>query len=139
MSLGAIILVLFGIVILLWGMGKLKGSNSVVVTKAGVLKTHDVECKFRTGALYHGDLDQSQWSDGQERFSINLRKLPDAYSGQVSMLHKGAHVADLEAANGRIDFSWKGQAGADKPKFEIGDEVRLEFGGHVLTGIVEPD
>lgn len=137
--LGAFVVILLGFVIVIIALAKMKGSASMVVTGPGVRKIHDVECKFRTGAQYHGDLDQSRWSDGQERFSINLRKLPGAYSGPVSMLHNGAHVADLEAKYGKLDFGWKGMADTDNPKFAIGDEVRLEFGGHVLRGIVEAD
>ncbi len=133
------ILIVFALVMILVLKAKLSNSSSIVVTGPGVRKIHDVECKFRSGTTYHGDLDQSRWSDGQERLEMNLRKLPGSYSGPVRMFHKGHYVADFDATNGRIDFAWKGQADADNPRFEIGDEVRLEFGGHSLSGIVQAD
>ncbi|MBX7459131.1 hypothetical protein K3152_12800 [Qipengyuania sp. 1NDH17] len=127
------------IFVLFWILKKGKNSSSVIVTGPGVLKTHDVECKFRTPAEWHGKLSQSRWSDGQERFTLNLRKLPGRYSGPVSLFYKGAHVGDFEAAHGKIAFSAKGMVDDGKPQFDIGEEVRLEFGGQVLTGTVEPD
>lgn len=102
-------------------------------------KTHDIECKFRSGATYHGDLDQVRWADDRERVEMNLRKLPEDYSGPVRMLQNGQHVADFEAESGRIDFDWKGQVGAGTPLFEIGDEIVLELGVHRLVGAVEAD
>ncbi|MBX7539618.1 hypothetical protein [Qipengyuania sphaerica] len=124
---------------LIWMLRKAKNSSSVIITEPGVLKTHDVECKFRSEAGYHGDLDQSRWSDGQERFSLNLRRLPGRYSGPVRLLYKGAHVADFEAKFGKVAFGAKGMVNDGKPQFDIGEEVRLEFGEQVLTGTVEPD
>ena len=131
------ILILVGIVVVMALVGK--GSSSIVVTGAGVRKIHDVECKFRSGATYHGDLDQGRWSDGQERVEMNLRKLPGDYTGAVQMLHNGRHVADFEAKNGRIDFAWKGQSSADYPVFNIGDTVQLKMGFRSIEGIVEAD
>ena len=122
-----------------WMMRKGKDSASVVVTGPGVLKTHDVECKFRSGGAYLGQLSQSRWSDGQERFTLNLRNLPERHSGTVAMHYKGGHVADFEAKSGKIAFAAKGMVDDGKPQFDIGEEVRLEFGGHTLSGIVEPD
>ncbi len=138
MSLAIIIAIIFGIVVLIVFLAG-KGSSGVIVTGPGVRKIHDVECKFRSGSTYHGDLDQSRWSDGQERIEMNLRNLPGQYTGAVRMLKNGQHVADFDAANGQIRFAWKGQSDADTPRFEIGDEVRLELGGQTLTGIVEAD
>ena len=136
---GWLIAAIVAALLIFWLKRKAATSPNLVVTGPGVLKTHDVECKFRSEAGYHGDLDQSRWSDGQERFQLNLRKLPDAYSGPLRLLLKGEHVADFEARSGRVDFAWKGMADGDNPKFEIGDEITLEFGGQTLTGIVEPD
>ncbi|MBX7528596.1 hypothetical protein [Qipengyuania vesicularis] len=124
---------------LFWIIRKGKNSASVVVTGPGVLKTHDVECKFRRPAEWHGKLSQSRWSDGQERFTLNLRSLPGRYSGPVSLTYKGEHIADFEAKYGKVAFAAKGMVDDGKPQFDIGEEVRLEFGGQILTGIVEPD
>ena len=112
---------------------------ATLLGKKGPRKTHDVDCKFRTGSTYHGDLDQSRWSDGRERVEMNLRKLPDDYSGPVRMLQNGQHVADFEAKTGTIRFNWKGEADGDSPLFEVGDEIVLELGPHQLTGIVKKD
>lgn len=131
------ILILVGIVVILAITGK--GGPNMVITGPGVRKIHDVECKFRSDGVYHGDLDQSRWSDGQERMEMNLSRLPGAYTGTVRMMHNGQHVADFDCVNGRIKFAWKGQADADNPLFEIGDEVVLELGSQRLTGIVEAD
>ncbi|MFN2098785.1 hypothetical protein [Altererythrobacter sp. MF3-039] len=139
MSLGIIVLIILGVVAVILIKAKSSNSSSVVVTGPGVRKIHDVECKFRTGSTYHGDLDQSRWSDGQERLEMNLRRLPGAYSGPVRMFYRGQHLADLDAKGGRIDFAWKGRSDEGNPKFEIGEEIRLEFGGQSLTGIVEAD
>lgn len=139
MSVGTIVLVIVGIVLFILVKSRLSNSSSIVVTGPGVRKIHDVECKFRSGAIYHGDLDQSGWSDGQERVEMNLRKLPGDYTGPVQMLHNGQHVADFEASNGLINFAWKGHSSADYPVFNIGDTVQLKIGLRTIEGIVEAD
>ena len=127
------------VLLVVWLRNNATASASVIITGPGVLKTHDVECKFRSDAGYHGKLSQSRWSDGQERFTLNLRKLPSRYSGSVGLFYQGSHVGDFEAKSGAISFSAKGMVDDGKPQFDIGEQVRLDFGGHSLTGIVEPD
>ena len=111
----------------------------VIFGKRLAPKTHDVECKFRTGSVYHGDLDQVRRADGTEEFEMPLYKLQDDYTGPVRMLKNGQHVADFEAESGEIDFEWEGEFDANTPLFEVGDEVVLELGPHRLAGVVEPD
>ena len=112
---------------------------ATVLERRGPRKIHDIDCKFRTGTVYHGDLDQSRWSDGRERVEMNLRNLPGEYSGPVRMIQNGQYVADFESASGTIRFNWKGEADGNNPLFEIGDEIVLELGPHRLTGVVKKD
>lgn len=135
---GSIVALLI-IAALFWMLRKGKNSASVVVTGPGVLKTHDIECKFRSEAVYHGKLSQSRWSDGQERLGLHLRKLPGRFSGTVELHYRGVHIADFEAQYGKVAFAAKGMVEDDKPQFEIGEEVRLVLGGQILSGVVEPD
>ncbi len=136
---GFLLAVLIIGVLVLVILAKAKNSPSAVITGPGVLQAHDVECKFRSSSGYLGKLSQSRWSDGQERISLNLSKLPGRYSGPVGLFYKGAHIGDFDAKYGKVAFVAKGMADDGKPQFEIGEEVRLEFGGQSLTGIVEPD
>lgn len=134
------IIALFVVVLLfVWLKKNMSANASLVVTGPGVLKTHDVECKFRSDEGYHGKLSQSRWSDGQERFRLSLRKLPGGYTGPLSLIYQGERVAEFEVKSGILAFAVKGIADDSKPKFEIGEEVRLEFGSQMLTGVVEAD
>ncbi len=113
-----------------------------MTTTAGVLKTHNIECNFWSDGkgkrVYHGSIAQDRWSDGQERFSLNLYKLR-GHEGTVALYRGDERIADFETAGTRARFAWKGIAGENIPKFEIGEELSIRFGGQTITGIVEPD
>lgn len=113
-------------------------SPSAIVTGPGVIKTHDVECRFSAGGRRYGKLGQDRWSDGQERFSLVLRNLPAG--NEPVKLYRGAELlSQFERSGQRFEFRWKGMAGEDIPRFAIGEELRIECGELTMSGIVEAD
>ena len=139
MGLDAIIgLIVLAAILVLGLKSKFVNSPNVVVTGAGVRKTHNVECRFRNGTSRHGKLGQDRWSDGQERFSLVLRDLP-AGEDPVLLFRGNEKVSEFERSGTKLEFRWKGISSDTIPQFEIGEELRIETGGTVLSGIVEAD
>jgi len=126
-----------------WLKRKITSSPIMVMTGPGVLKTHDVEAKFRQdisgGNRYFGKLVQSRWSDGQERFSLRLRGLASGHDGKLRLYRDGDQVSEFDLAGSAIDFRWKGMSSDTIPKFEIGDRLRIDVGPMSIAAIVEPD
>ncbi|MEP5938148.1 MAG: hypothetical protein ABJ239_07470 [Erythrobacter sp.] len=126
-----------------WLKKKIAASPSMVVTGAGVLKTHDVEARFRQNGTadnsYHGKLKQSRWSDGQERFSLRLRDLGHDHGGEIVLFCNNNQVSEFELSGADLEFRWKGMSSDAIPQFEIGDQLRVDAGPLSLTAIVEPD
>lgn len=119
---------------------KAANSANVIVTGPGVLKTHDVEAKFRSESRkFLGKLAQSRWSDGQERFSLRLQGLTADHGGKLSLYRNGDLVSEFDISGSAITFRWKGISSDAIPKFEIGDQVRVDVGAMSLSAIVEPD
>ena len=121
-----------------WLKNKIAQSPSAVVVGPGVIKTHNIECRFRDGSTRHGKLGQDRWSDGQERFSLVLRGLP-AGNEPVKLYRGDKLVSKFERSSGKLEFRWKGMSNDEIPRFEIGESLRVEVGGLELTGIVEAD
>lgn len=134
-----VIIVAVGMVLGILISRKFRNSASVVVTGPGVLKTHDVEAKFRLNGKYHGKLAQSRWSDGQERFILRLRGLMADHDGQVRLFRNVDQVSEFEITGSALSFEWKGMSSDDIPKFEIGDQVRVDIGSMSLLATVEAD
>ena len=127
--------------ILGWLRDKIANSPSVVTTGPGVLKTHDVECRFYTEADNRkrvGKLRQDRWSDGQERFSLVLRDLPKG-TDPVMLFRGDEMVSEFEREGSTFEFRWKGISSDAIPKFSIGDHLMIEVGGESFLGIVEAD
>ncbi|WFL76277.1 hypothetical protein P7228_09730 [Altererythrobacter arenosus] len=139
MSLFTIIgFIIFGVVVVMLLKNKLADSPSMIVTGPGVLKTHDVECRFRNGATRYGKLAQDRWSDGQERFSLVLRDLPPG-DEPVRLFRGEALISEFERNGSTLEFRWKGMSSEAIPQFEIGEQLRVEVGSLELTGTVEAD
>lgn len=137
------ILALVIVVIVIGGLKKkLTNSSSLVVTGPGVLKTHNVECRFwsepEQGGVYHGKLSQDRWSDGQERFSLRLHKLPEV-SEKVALFRDEQLVSEFDADGKSVNFAWKGMSTQDIPQFEIGEKLFVQCGSKRLSGTVEAD
>ncbi|NVE95963.1 hypothetical protein [Altererythrobacter lutimaris] len=139
MSLAIIIGIVIGILVILGLVGKYGDSASVVVTGRGVIKTHNVEARFRSGTMYHGKLGQDRWSDGQERFSLRLNKLTADHDGTLRLFRNGDEVSEFEITDSAISFRWKGISSDAIPQFDIGDQLRVEVGSMSLNAIVEAD
>ncbi len=126
-----------------WLKKKIAESPSMVVVGEGVLKTHDVEARFRDAApnskRFFGKLKQSRWSDGQERFSLRLRDLSSDHDGKLRLYRDADQVSEFELEGSAIEFRWKGMSSDAIPKFEIGDKLRIEVGSMSITATVEPD
>ena len=122
-----------------WLRKKIANSPSTVVVGPGVLKTHNVECRFRDdNAARYGKLCQDRWSDGQERFSLVLRSLP--VGDDPAQLYKGDElVSGFDRTGNKLNFRWKGMSSESIPKFDIGDVLRIEVGGLAIAGTVEAD
>ena len=134
------ILALVVTVIVIAGLrNKLTNSSSVVVTGKGVLKTHNVEAKFRSDTGYHGKLGQDRWSDGQERFSLRLSKLGSDHDGKLQLFRNGEQVSEFDVSGSAIDFAWKGMSSEAIPLFAIGDQLRVDVGSLSITATVEAD
>lgn len=137
-----IIAFVVGVAIIAALKNKLARSNSVVVTGPGVTKIHNIECKFRSEGggrdIYHGKLSQDRWSDGQERFSLRLHKLP-AHDGKI-FLHRGSKlISEFDAKGSNVQFAWKGISSDTIPLFEIGEQLVIIVGSQKLAGTVEAD
>jgi hypothetical protein len=137
------ILALVLVVLVIVGLkNKIANSPNAVVTGPGVLKVHNVECRFwseRSGErVYHGKLAQDRWTDGQERFSLRLNKLP-AHNGKVPLYRADALVSEFEAKGTSAKFAWKGISDDSIPKFDIGEPLLIVCGSEKLTGTVEAD
>lgn len=124
--------------VLNWLKKKIAESPNTVVAGPGVIKTHNVECRFRDGERRIGKLGQDRWSDGQERFSLNLRDLPQG-SDPVRLYREGELVSEFEREGRTLAFRWKGMSGEDIPRFEIGQSLSIETGGMTASGVVEAD
>ncbi|MHA7819904.1 MAG: hypothetical protein ACX930_09690 [Erythrobacter sp.] len=124
--------------VLNWLKKKIAESPSTVMTGPGVIKTHNVECRFRDGTRRHGKLGQDRWSDGQERFSVVLSDLPSG-SDPVKLFRGTDLVSEFDRTGTTLEFRWKGMSSDDIPKFEIGESLRIEAGELVLEGVVEAD
>ena len=134
-----IIIAGLGLALVLWIKSKAANSSSMVVTGPGVLKTHDVEAKFRKDGRYLGKLAQSRWSDGQERFSLRLRGLTADHDGKLRLFRNADQVSEFDISGSAINFGWKGKSSDAIPQFEIGDQVRVDVGAMSLVATVEPD
>lgn len=121
-----------------WLKKKLAESPSTVVVAPGVNKVHNIECRFNNGTNRHGKLGQDRWSDGQERFSLILRDLPAGHD-RLRLFQCGECVSEFDRSGSKFEFRWKGMISDEIPLFVIGEELRVEAGGLVLTGIVEAD
>jgi len=121
-----------------WLRNRTRASSSLVVTGPGVIKVHNVECRFRGAANSYGKLSQDRWSDGQERFRLKLRNLP-AGEASVQLMRHGMLVGEFEVSGGRVRFVKVVKADEAVPKFEIGETLTIEAGRLTLTGIVEAD
>ncbi len=126
-----------------WLEKTIKKSRSTVMTAPGVLKIHNAEAKFRSTSndrrSPYGKLSQDRWSDGQERFSLTLRNLPDTHGGKVRLLSEGNLVAEFDVSGSTLKFQWKGYSSEDIPLIAIGACVTIEAGSTVLNAIVEAD
>ena len=121
-----------------WIKEKIAASPTAVVTGPGVIKVHNVECRFRHAGTRYGKLGQDRWSDGQERFTLRLNRLP-IRNGFVMLYRAGELVSEFEVSENAVRFAWKGMSDESIPQFEIGEELSIEAGDMVLTGIVEAD
>ncbi len=126
-----------------WLKKAINRSQTTVITAPGVLKIHNVEAKFRCASndrrSPYGKLSQDRWSDGQERFNLTLRNLPDSHGGKVRLLSEGKLVAEFNVSGSTLKFQWKGYSSEDIPLIAIGDCVTIEAGSTVFSAIVEAD
>jgi len=131
-----IIIAGLGLALVLWIKSKAANSSSMVVTGPGVLKTHDVEAKFRKDGRYLGKLAQSRWSDGQERFSLRLRGLTADHDGKLRLFRNADQVSEFDISGSAINFGWKGGIGTSSRKlpeqlggYTLGVLVQTNYGG----------
>ncbi|MCK0127601.1 hypothetical protein [Erythrobacter sp. F6033] len=126
-----------------WLEKAINKSRTTVITAPGALKIHNVEAKFRSASNErrspYGKLSQDRWNDGQERFSLTLRNLPNSHGGKVRLLTEGNLVAEFDVSGSTLKFQWKGYSSENIPLIAIGDRVTIEAGSTVLSAIVEAD
>ena len=126
-----------------WFREKVASAPALVVTGPGVFKTRNVEAKFRDergSPSLRGKLGQDGWSDGQERFTLRLRGLPDAPCGPIQLYRGSRLVAEFDHAGARFEFEWKGYRSTSVvPEFEIGDLLTIEVGDVSLSATVQAD
>ncbi len=126
-----------------WLKDKIASSPHVVVVGKGAHKTHNVECRLLSANPVRGEpfgkLSQDRWSDGQGRFKLYLRDLPADLNDKAMLYFRNEQVAEFDVSGGKLEFAWKGTTTDDMPKFEVGEELRVEIGSVSLSGIVKLD
>ena len=101
------------------------------------VKTLDLETKL-TGAAGRGEIEYSEYSNGDRRYEIELRDVVDA---PAEFVVNGVAVRTVRPSeSGWFDTSYYSNKGDEVPTLVAGDSVEIrQNGATILEGVLRPD